>query len=185
MAKRTASATEGTFAHELITRHFAPFAPKKLVTTSRYFSDRLKVELGGALAALTEEVGPGRYTGLYFRGDGSGTFSGLLVDDDEPVRVAPAHFEEVDLGPGAMGERIRCLRNGLWMGGEGEGRFAAVYAYESNWHSETMLRLEVAAMPGAAGEAATQRIFGAFDAALARARVYRGRAKRSGKDDCM
>ena len=44
---------EGKFAYQRIRKHFHPAAVEKLVTTSRFYPDRLKVELGKPLAALT------------------------------------------------------------------------------------------------------------------------------------
>jgi len=159
------------FAWQRIRRHFFPFAVEGLVTTSRFFEQRLKVELAQPLAALTAAVGPRGFTGLYFNG-AQATFSALLVDDDEVVRIALSHFEEVDLG---CDESIRCLKNGLWLGGEGDARFAAIYVYDTDFQGNDLLRFEVAVMPGAAGERATQRIFARFDAAISAAKVLRGR----------
>lgn len=169
---RRAKKSAQPFAYQLIRRHFAPFAAEKLVTTSRYFPERLKVELAQPLAELTAEVGTGGFTGLYFRGEIRSTFSSLLVEDDDPVLIALSHFEEVDLG---SDERIRCLKNGLWLGGEGDARFAAVYVYDTDYHGNDLLRLEIAVLPGAAGERATQRIHARFDDAIRKAKVLRGR----------
>ena len=164
------------YAFRLIERHFAPLAPQKLLTTSRYFPDRLKAELIAPLAELTAEVGSDGFTGLHFRGDSRGGFSSLLVEDDDPVLVAASHFEEVDLGLADSPDgRLRCLKNGLWLGGEGDARFAAVYTYDTDTHGDSALRLEVAVLPGEAGARETRRIFARFDDALKQARMYRGR----------
>jgi hypothetical protein len=171
---------EGKFAYQWIRRHFQPFAAEKLVTTSRYFPDRLKAELAEPLAELTDEVGPDGYTGLYFRGELGNGFSSLLVADEDPVLIASSHFEEVDLG---NGERIRCLKNGLWLGGEGNARFAAVYLYDVDFQGDGMVRLEIAVLPGAAGERATQRILARFDDAIRKAKVLRGRVLSFERDE--
>jgi ATP-dependent 26S proteasome regulatory subunit len=160
------------FAHEVIHRHFEPHAANKLVTTSRYFPSRLKVELIAPLAALAAETGPDGSSGLYFPCDSKGTFTGLLVDDDEPVLLAASHYEEVDLG---VGERFHCLRNGLWLGGAGESRFAALYTCEIDFRGDSKLHLEIAVIPGEAGEHQTRRILAGFDEAIKDTRVYRGR----------
>ena len=159
-------------AHALIRRHFKPRAVTKLVTTSRYFPGRLKVELVAPLAALAAETGPEGFSGLYFPSDSKGTFTGLLVDDDEPVLLAASHYEEVDLG---LGERFHCLRNGLWLGGAGGDRFAALYTCETDFQGDSKLRLEIAVIPGEAGGRQTRRILAGFDEAVKDTRVYRGR----------
>lgn len=171
-AVRSARQPASKFAYHLIRRHFDPFAAEQLVTTSRYFPDRLKVELAQPLAELTDAVGSGGFTGLFFRSEFGSTFSGLLVEDDDPVLIASSHFEEVDLGGN---ERIRCLKNGLWLGGDGATRFAAMYVYDTDFQGNGMLRLEIAAMPGATGERATKRILARFDDAIRKAKVLRGR----------
>ena len=162
---------EGGFAHQRIRAHFRPFAVEKLTTTSRYFPGRLKVELTGPLAALTAEASAAGYTGLYFPHGAGDSFSALLCDDKNAVRVAAAHYEEVEFGA----QRIRCLKNGLWLGGEGDGRFGAFYAYDTDLHGEPKLRIEIAVMPGAAGGRAASGILGSFDAAIERAGAFRGR----------
>jgi len=179
-ARRSLRQPAGKFAYHAIRRHFAPFVAEKLVTTSRYFPDRLKAELAEPLAELTAEAGPGGFTGLFFRGETGSTFSSLLVEDEDPVLVALSHYEEADLGGG---ERIRCLKNGLWLGGKGDSRFAAMYVYDTDFNGNGVLRLEIAVMPGAAGERATQRILARFDGAIRKAKVLRGRVLSFERDE--
>jgi hypothetical protein len=160
------------FAHELIRQHFEPHAVTKLVTTSRYFPGRLKVELIAPLAALGAIAGPEGFSGLYFPCESKGSFSGLLVEDEEPVLLAASHFEEVELG---TDERFRCLRNGLWLGGAGEDRFAALYTCETDFQGDNKLRLEIAVVRGEAGERRTRGLLAGFDDAIRNTGVYRGR----------
>ncbi len=179
MPKSRKPRAEGKFAYQWICRHFPEFAVEQLVTTSRYFPERLKVELAKPLAALTAEVGPGGFSGLFFSGVDGG-FSALLVDDDQAVRLAASHFEEVELGEGTY---IRCLKNGLWLGGSGDERFAAVYCYDTRFGGDSSYRLEVAVMPGAAGASTVARIIAGFDAAIREAAVLRGRVLSFERDD--
>lgn len=163
---------EGKFAYQRIRKHFHPAAVEKLVTTSRFYPDRLKVELGKPLAALTADVGPEGFTGLYFPADHD-SFSALLVDNDKNATlVASAHFEEVELGHDA---HCPCLKNGLWLGGEGDERFGAFYTNESDFNGESKLRLEVAVLPGEAGTRTAVRILARFEHAMREASVLRGR----------
>ncbi len=177
---RPAKKSAHKFAYHVIRRHFAPFAAEKLVTTSRYFPNHLKVELAQPLAELTAAVGPDGFTGLFFRGEIGSTFSSLLVEDDDPVLIALSHYEEVELGDG---ERIRCLKNGLWLGGKGDARFAAVYLYDVDFEGNGMLRLEIAVLPGAEGERATKCVLARFDDAIRKAKGLRGRVLSFERDE--
>lgn len=160
------------FAHRAIRRHFHPFAAEQLVTTSRSFPKTLRVEFAQPLADLTAEVGPGGFTGLYSCDDTSG-FSALLADDRDAVRIASSHFEDVKLGEG---EYSRCLKNGLWLGGRGKQRFAVFFFHaESRFGNDSILRVEVAVMPGAAGARTAARILASYDEAIRRSLVLRGR----------
>jgi broad-specificity NMP kinase len=169
-SRRTASKRDkGNFAFERIRSHFHPFEVEKLVTTIRTFPSSLRVELAQPLVELTEEVGAGGFGGLYCRSELTG-FPGLMVTDPrDAVRIASSQFEEVQLGDG---ERRRILKNGLWLGGTGDQRFAVFCNLEQIYGGEPLIRLEIAEMPGATGG---ERILARFDDALKRSAVLRGR----------
>lgn len=163
--------SKNRFAYQLVRRHFAPFAAERLVTTSRHFSDRLRMELAAPLAALDAGVGAAGFSGLLFRGGDGGTFSNLLVEDEDPVLLASSHFQEIEFGA----TRVRCLKNGLWLGGSGAARYAVLFTSNTDFNGEIDLRIEIAVMPGAAGEREVKRLLARFDTAMREAKAYRGR----------
>ncbi len=169
--KRTPPA-EDKFAYQRIRRHFQPAAVETLVTTSRFYPDRLKVELSRPLDELTAETGAAGFAGLFFNGERD-SFAALLDDQDKKAaQITASHFEEVELGTDT---RCRCLKNGLWLGGEGDARFAAFYFDEVDFTGSSKLRLEIAVLPGEAGARAVARILARFECAIREAAVLRGR----------
>jgi energy-coupling factor transporter ATP-binding protein EcfA2 len=169
--KRTAPAAD-KFAWQRIRRHFHPAAVETLVTTSRFFPDRLKVELARPFEELTAETGAAGFAGLYFNNN-SESFAALLDDNSKyAAQITVSQFEEVELGAGI---RCRCLKNGLWLGGAGEERFAAYYFSDIDFSGDYKLRLEIAVLPGEAGARTVARILARFESAIREAAVLRGR----------
>jgi hypothetical protein len=52
--------------------------------------------------------------------------------------VAPAQFEDVDIG---SGETVRCLKNGLWLLREERGPYAVVLSQSEDYGRESNLNV--------------------------------------------
>jgi hypothetical protein len=77
-------------------------------------------------------------------------FSKLLETTGGAVEVAPAQFEDVDIG---FGETVRCLKNGLWLLRGGAAPYTVVLSQHQHYSGGTNMAVEVAAPSGETGAA--------------------------------
>ena len=102
------------YAFQRLARHFAPLRPQEMLATSRSYLLRQQADLQAALDELFGEwIVPQNFVGIradnrFERTD----FAKLLEHGHSAVEVAPAQFEDIDIGGG---ETKRCLKNGLWL----------------------------------------------------------------------
>src|SRR5262249_52386567 len=99
-------------------------------------------------------------------------FAKLLEHGHSVIEIAPAQFEDVDIGGG---ETVRCLKNGLWLLREEAGPYAVVLSQEAEYGHASNLIVEVAAPSGEAGAALSSRVFDALELQLSKGSCYRGR----------
>ena len=160
------------YAYEALRAHFAPLTPDTLVTATRSFPARARADLQRALnrCLSTEE---GEFHGLHYRFVfDTVTFAGLLHSGNEPASLAPANFEDVDIGED---EPVRCLENGLWLLERLGVKVAVHLTTRQEYGRKTGIQLEIAVPTGEQGERVTREIFRQVDAALKEARSYRGK----------
>jgi ATPase family protein associated with various cellular activities (AAA)/ClpX C4-type zinc finger protein len=162
------------FVYQRLERHFAPARPHEMVATSRRFPLRQQADLQQALDDLFGERRlPETFIGLRqeYQHEVIG-FSKLLERSHGSVEVAPAQFEDVDIG----GETVRCLKNGLWLLREEAEPFVVVLAQGDPYgQGASSLMVEIAAPPGDRGIAQVSRVFAALEARLSKGSCYRGR----------
>ena len=162
------------YMFERLARHFAPLRPQEMLATSRTYPLRQQADLQKALDELFGE----RHVPPNFVGIGQQyrheiiDFAKLLEQGHSMVEVAPAQFEDVDIGGG---ETVRCLKNGLWLLHEERGPYAVMLSQHHDYGRGNHLIVEVAAPPGELGAELCSRVFDALEISLSRGSCYRGR----------
>jgi hypothetical protein len=166
--------TPDRYIFQRLARHFAPFRPQELVATARTYPIRQQADLQRALDDLFgERIVPTNFLGIHqpYRHETLG-LTKLLEQSRNAVEIAPAQYEDVDIG---AGEVVRCLKNGLWLLEDGRGAYAVVLAQNDEYGSGGKLSLEIAAPPGEAGVDLCTRVFDALELRLSKGSCYRGR----------
>src|SRR5262245_9955825 len=162
------------YAFQRLARHFAPMRPQEVLATSRSYALRQQADLQAALDELFgERVVPHNFVGIRTQYRHELTDFAKLLEQSHPViEVAPAQFEDIDIGGG---ETKRCLKNGLWLLRDDPGPYAIVLSQHDNYGQGSFLNVEVAAPPGDFGAELASRIFDALERYLSRGSCYRGR----------
>jgi Ni2+-binding GTPase involved in maturation of urease and hydrogenase len=161
------------YIFQRLARHFAPAAPQEMLATSRSFPLRQQADLQRALDDLFgERQIPGNFIGIRHEyGHEALDFARLLAQGHGAMEVAPAQFEDIDIG----GETVRCLKSGLWLLREDSQPFAIVLSKAKEYGSPSAVMVEVAASPGDGGTAVCSRVFEALEQRLSAGSCYRGR----------
>jgi len=161
------------YLFQRLARHFAPARPQEMLATSRAYPLRQQADLQKALDDLFGERHiPQNFVGIrqQYRHEVV-DFSKLLEQSHSAIEVAPAQFEDVDIG----GETVRCLKNGLWLLRDHRGPVAVVLSQHDEYGRASNLVVEVAAPPGELGAEACSRVFDALERRLSKGSCYRGR----------
>src|SRR5262245_23745989 len=161
------------YLFQRLARHFAPWRPQEMLATSRTYPLRQQADLQQALDDLFgERQVPENFRGIrqHFRHEVL-DFAKLLETTHGALEVAPAQFEDIDIG----GETVRCLKNGLWLLREDRGPYAVVLSQHDDYGRGSNLLVEVAAPPGDLGVELCSRVFDALETRLSRGSCYRGR----------
>jgi ATPase family associated with various cellular activities (AAA)/ClpX C4-type zinc finger len=158
------------YAYEVLRAHFDPLASEALVTATRVFPARMRADLQ---LALNRYLGAQSFHGLHHRHSfETVAFSALLQSANDPISLAPAHYEEIDVGED---EPVRCLENGLWLLERDGSRLAVYLTTRQEYGQKTGMQLEIAIAAGEQGERVTREIFLRVEATLQEARSYRGK----------
>jgi hypothetical protein len=162
------------YAFQRLARHFAPVRPQELLATSRSYALRQQADLQAALDELFgERMVPQNFVGIRAQYRHEMTdFAKLLEQGHSVVEIAPAQFEDIDIGGG---ETKRCLKNGLWLLREERGPYAIVLSQHDDYGHGSFLNVEVAAPPGDFGVELASRVFDALEGHLSQGSCYRGR----------
>src|SRR4051812_36558564 len=120
------------YAFQRLARHFTPIRPQELLATSRSYALRQQADLQAALDELLgDRVVPENFVGIRAQYRHEVTdFAKLLEQDQGVVDIAPAQFEDVDIGGG---EIKRCLKNGLWLRRDDRGPYAIVLSQHEDY----------------------------------------------------
>ena len=162
------------YAFQRLARHFAPLPPQELLATSRSYALRQQADLQAALDELFgERVVPHNFVGIRAQYRHEVTdFAKLLEQSHGAVEVAPAQFEDIDIG---NGETRRCLKNGLWLLRDERGPYVIVLSQNNDYGQGSFLNIELAAPPGDFGAELASRVFDALERHLSGGSCYRER----------
>lgn len=157
---------------DALTTHFEGLHPEQLSSTAREFPGHMRVDVQRALDRLFSKDGV-RFFGLRDKHRFETlTFASISGDAEEPVSLAPAQYEDIDVGGDLP---AKCLANGLWLGQEGKVRWAAVLAPHREYNQESATRIEIAVPAGAAGQVIANQFFKEVAAEVRAASAYRGK----------
>jgi hypothetical protein len=162
------------YAFQRLARHFAPLRPQELLATSRSFVIRQQADLQAALDELFgDRVVPQNFVGIRAQYRHETTdFARLLEQSQSALEVAPAQFEQVDIGGG---DTRQCLKNGLWLLRDDGGPYAIVLSQRDDYGQASFLNVEAAAPAGDFGAELASRVFDALERHLSRGSCYRGK----------
>ena len=171
------------YVFQRLERHFAPLRPRETLATSRTYPIRQQADLQQALDELFgDRRVPDNFVGVQqqYRHE-LVSFSRMLEQNRNSVELAPAQYEEVDIG---RGETVRCLKNGLWLLREERGPYAVALTHVDNYgQGGDSLIVEIATPPGDMGIELCTRVFEALERRLSKNSCYRGRALSLGQLD--
>ena len=69
------------------------------------------------------------------------TFAALAKDGQHAITIAPAQYQDVDVGDDLP---VKCLNNGLWLCREGDLRYAVVLSFHREFGQESGMCVEIA-----------------------------------------
>jgi AAA+ superfamily predicted ATPase len=162
------------YLFQRLARHFAPYSPHEMIATSRVYPLRQQADLQRALEDLFgESRTPETFVGLHqqYRHEPI-SFSKLLERGHSPTEIAPAQYEDIEIG---RGESVRCLKNGVWLLRHEGSSYAVVLAQHEEYGRPGGMIVEVAAPPGGLGARLCSEIFDALELRLSKGSCYRGR----------
>lgn len=163
---------EFKYAHEALSWHFTGLSAEQIVSSSRDFPGHMRADLQRAVETL-HATPPIRFLGLHDRQRYETlTIATLSRDGMHAIALAPLQYKDLDIGEA---EPARCLDNGLWLGLEGDLRYAVVLSMHREHGQEAGIRIEIAVPAGERGGAFVQERFRALADAVAAARSYRGK----------
>lgn len=161
------------YVHQRVARHFAPIPLNEIQATSRNYPLRQQADLQLALNELFgERRVPDNFIGAQSHRHDAANFRRLVMRDRGAIEIAPAQFEEIDIG---RGEIVRCLRNGIWLLSDQETPFVVVLSFEEDYQGGGTLHVDVAAPPGERGATLCTQIFDSLEKRLSQSSCYRGR----------
>ena len=165
---------EDRYVFQRLSRHFASTPLNEVFATSRTFPLRQQADLQLALDELFgERKVPENFIGAQNRSrHDAATFTRMVERDRGAVEIAPAQYEEIDIG---QGEIVRCLRNGVWFLRENDQPYSVVLSFEADYQGGGALTIEIATPPGDAGAGLPTRIFNELEQRLSKSSCYRGR----------
>src|SRR5712675_578117 len=118
-----ASNKEFKFAFHALAMHFSGIPADELVSTSRTFPGHMRADVQVGVDKLFSEA-PLRFFGIYDEHRYETlNFAALTRGTRNAYAIAPAQYQEVDIGDGAS---MKCLDNGLWLCEAGDLRYAVV-----------------------------------------------------------
>lgn len=165
------SETQFKYAYEAIGRHFIGISKERIATTSRQFPAHMRADVQCSLDKLFAKAS--RFFGVFeqYRYE-TLKFSSLLNEGNSAISIAPAQYNDVDIGKDAS---VKCLANGLWLGVDGQARYAVVLSQHRDYSGESGICVEIATPVGEAGAEYVARCFKELEAAIATANSYRGK----------
>src|SRR5690349_19323521 len=159
------------YTHEALRWHFAGIPHDQLLTMARQFPGHMRADVQSAINKLF--CSPLRFFGIFEQHRYETiTFASLAQDGQRATAIAPAQFQDVDIGDETP---VKCLVNGLWLGRSDNLAYAVVLSSHREYGFEAGTRIEIAVSIGEAGSAFAQRCFAEMEAAINTSRSYRGK----------
>jgi ATP-dependent Clp protease adapter protein ClpS len=160
------------YAYEALAWHFAGIPQDQLTTTSRQFPGHMRADVQAAIDRLFSSS-PIRFFGIHEQHRYETlSFAALAKDGQHALTIAPAQFEDLDIG---SVEPVKCLNNGLWLCREGDLRHAVVLSFHREFRQESGTCVEIAVPIGEAGSEFIKRCFTELEKAINASRSYRGK----------
>jgi ATP-dependent Clp protease adapter protein ClpS len=160
------------YAWDALNWHFAGVPRDQLAATSRQFPGHMRADVQTAIDRLFA-ASPVRFFGIHERHRYETlTIAALSREDREAPAIAPAQYQDVDIGEGAP---VKCLNNGLWLCKTGDLRYAVLLSSHREYGYEAGARVEIAVPFGVDGATFVQRCFAELESAVDAARSYRGK----------
>jgi hypothetical protein len=167
---------KGTQISTLLLKHFGKTKPEELSISDRQFPYRVRTDLQRAIdQVIGGEKGLKRFCGVasFFHHEAPDLSVLISQSEPSPSVAVPPQYEEVDIGED---QPVRCLKTGLWLLVETEGRFAILYAPVKEFGVRTIgARIQIATFNNEAGIAITERLFRALEKAVNECPSYRGK----------
>lgn len=172
--KGSSEKTSLKYIHQLVCRHFTPLHTSELITSTREFPLRMRVDLQHVVDKLSGHYyNTDFFTGIHSSYSHDGTsFSDLLQEGQHAATIAPARFDEIDIGED---EPVRCLSNGLWIGDEDNIKYAILLALKRDYMGGGSVHVEIVVPPGEAGNHIIRNYFNELETAVNKASAYRGK----------
>jgi len=169
---RVGSDIEFQYACDALAWHYAGLPRDRLVATSRQFPGHMRADVQAAIDRLFS-TSPIRFFGIHEEHRYETlTVASLIRDGRNALAIAPAQYQDVDVGEGAS---VKCLNNGLWLCKSDDLRYAVVLSSHREYGYESGTRVEIAVPTGAEGAEFVQRCFTELESAVDAARCYRGK----------
>jgi cell division protease FtsH len=166
----------GTPISKLLLKHFGKTRPEEISISDRQFPYRVRTDLQRAIdQVIGSEKGLQRFCGVasFFNHEGPDLSVFISQSEPSPSLAAPPQYDEVDVGED---QPVRCLKTGLWLLGENEGRFAILYAPVKEYGVRNVgARIQIATFNNEAGIAITERLFRSLEKVVNECPTYRGK----------
>lgn len=170
MSKAASGGRMFNYTHRLIDWHFAGLTRNDIVANARQFPGHMRADLQIAVEKLFPASQ--RFFGVYDQYHSEALTYANLIRTSHPVLISAAQFQDVDIGED---QSIRCLENGLWLGRDGDLRYAFVMAFNREYGSDRHCRVEIAVPSGPDGADFVRRCFADLENTIALAQSYRGK----------
>jgi cell division protease FtsH len=160
-------------------QHFRHQRLEQLTVSERQFPAHIRADLQRALDEFLTKVEVHSFFGVYTEmGFGGVDFNNLLKEDlidfHGAAKAGPPQYEQIDIGET---EPLPVLKSGLWFLSQGSNRFALLFSgmLDNHCGGNQHVRIQIATLRDPAGTTIARDLFQHFEAAVARAKSYRGK----------
>lgn len=160
------------YAYEMLDWHFSGISKEEIVTSSRKFPARVRVDLQLALEEVMKD-GRIKMVGVHVEHHYDiVSFSSLLQRGKHPTAISPLQYQDIDVGGGCP---VPCLQNALWLLAEPDFPYAVLLSHNTDYTGRSHVVIEVAVPSGEAGGEYVQKFFARLEKAVSNAKSYRGK----------
>jgi len=168
------SKTRMKYIHEFVRKHFYPLHTSELITATREFPLRMRVDIQCAFDKLLGDYyNSDNFTGIHASHSYEGIkFTDLLQEGQYAPTIAPPRYDEIDIGDE---DAVSCLNNGLWIGTYGDTKFSILLSYKRDYSGGGSTYVEIIVPPGETGNKIVRNYFNSLEVAVNEAGAYRGK----------